>query len=216
MATFDLANTVKSVEYEEGHTPTELVITKVTDGESDQVFNVGDIVTVTWVDAFGANQTFTPEFIGTLSVTVSGKTQVYMVLEDTIFGVKAQYVVGLGPDDAPSTIIRTGASANFKAETFTVCFFPGTLIATPFGERKVEELVSGDLVVIGESGAVPTTWIARMGDKFRKRLGIARIVPVKWVGRQTVSTCFGPAERLMPVRFAAGSLGGGGATHSAA
>ncbi|TBX27797.1 Hint domain-containing protein, partial [Nioella sediminis] len=33
--------------------------------------------------------------------------------------------------------------------------------------------------------------------------------PVKWIGRQTVSTRFGPAERLMPVRFAAGSLGDG-------
>ena len=32
---------------------------------------------------------------------------------------------------------------------------------------------------------------------------------MKWIGRQTVSTFFGPAERLMPVRFAAGSLGEG-------
>ena len=211
MATFDLANTVKSVEYEEGHSPSDgLVVTKVTDGESDMVFNVGDTVTYTWIDAFDEEQTSTAEFIGTMSVTVSGKTQVFMVLEETILGTKVQVVVGLNPDDAPSTIIRTGASANFKAETFTVCFFPGTLIATPFGARKVEELVSGDLVVIGEYGAVPTTWIARMGEKFRKRLGIARAVPVKWTGRQTVSTRFGPAERLMPVRFAAGSLGGGG------
>ena len=38
MATFDLANTIKSVEYEEGASPTELVITQVTDGESDLVF----------------------------------------------------------------------------------------------------------------------------------------------------------------------------------
>jgi hypothetical protein len=36
-----------------------------------------------------------------------------------------------------------------------------------------------------------------------------RAVPVKWLGRQTVSTRFGPAERLMPVRFAAGALGAG-------
>ena len=36
-----------------------------------------------------------------------------------------------------------------------------------------------------------------------------RHCPVKWIGRQTVSTLFGPAERLMPVRFEAGSLGDG-------
>ncbi|MFV1877215.1 Hint domain-containing protein [Nioella sp.] len=34
-------------------------------------------------------------------------------------------------------------------------------------------------------------------------------VPIKWIGRQTVMTRFGPAERLMPVRFDAGSLGQG-------
>ena len=32
-------------------------------------------------------------------------------------------------------------------------------------------------------------------------------LPVKWVGRQTVSTRFGPADRMLPVRLTAGSLG---------
>ena len=45
------------------------------------------------------------------------------------------------------------------------------------------------------------------GDKVRTQDG--RTVSVKWIGRQTVMTRFGPAERLMPVRFAAGSLGNG-------
>jgi hypothetical protein len=36
-----------------------------------------------------------------------------------------------------------------------------------------------------------------------------RRVAVKWIGRQTVVTRFGPPERLMPVRFAAGSLSDG-------
>jgi len=46
-----------------------------------------------------------------------------------------------------------------------------------------------------------------IGDTVRTADG--RDVPVKWVGQQTVMTCFGPAERLMPVRFAAGSLDDG-------
>jgi hypothetical protein len=61
------------------------------------------------------------------------------------------------------------------------------MIATPGGSRAVEDLTRGDLV-LAEDG---------------------RVVPVKWIGRQTVSTRFNPAERLMPVRFAAGSLGNG-------
>ncbi|MFV1877111.1 Hint domain-containing protein [Nioella sp.] len=68
-----------------------------------------------------------------------------------------------------------------------LCFAEGTAIATPNGEVAVETLAIGDSVVTAEG----------------------RSVAVKWIGRQTVMTRFGPAERLMPVRFAAGSLGGG-------
>ncbi len=67
------------------------------------------------------------------------------------------------------------------------CFAAGTLITTPDGECAVEGLKIGDRVLIADGTAVH----------------------VKWIGRQTVSTRFGPAERLMPVRFAAGSLGDG-------
>ncbi|WP_420397717.1 Hint domain-containing protein [Nioella sp.] len=67
------------------------------------------------------------------------------------------------------------------------CFAAGTMIATPDGETAVETVQIGDLVSTGTGAAVA----------------------VKWIGRQTVMTLFGPAERLMPVRFAAGSLGDG-------
>jgi hypothetical protein len=70
---------------------------------------------------------------------------------------------------------------------FTTCFVAGTLIATPEKEVLIENLGIGDTVLTAK------------GDP----------IPVKWIGRQTVSTRFGPAERLMPVRFAAGSLGKG-------
>ena len=68
-----------------------------------------------------------------------------------------------------------------------LCLHEGSRIATSDGEVNVEGLSIGDTVM--------TT--------------IGTAVPVKWIGRQTVSTRFGPAERLMPVRFAAGSLGEG-------
>lgn len=34
-------------------------------------------------------------------------------------------------------------------------------------------------------------------------------MPAKWIGRQTVSTRFDPADRLRPVRMSAGALGNG-------
>ncbi|MFV1874343.1 Hint domain-containing protein [Nioella sp.] len=69
--------------------------------------------------------------------------------------------------------------------SYIYCFLGGTRIMTPQGEIEVERLTIGDPVLTAEGC----------------------IVPVKWIGRQTVSTRFGPSERLMPVRFAAGSLG---------
>ena len=36
-----------------------------------------------------------------------------------------------------------------------------------------------------------------------------RVVPVKWMGRQTVHKLFTPAERFVPVRVKAGALGNG-------
>ena len=80
----------------------------------------------------------------------------------------------------------TGNSLGFTQSTYTMCFAKGTLIATPKGEVAVETLQIGDPVVT-DGG----------------------VVPVKWIGRQTVSTRFAAAERLMPVRFSAGSLGDG-------
>ena len=76
---------------------------------------------------------------------------------------------------------------NMTEDPTPICFAEGTRIATPKGDAAVEDLRIGNMVLTAEG----------------------RAVPVKWIGRQSVSTRFGPAERLMPVRFAAGSLGGG-------
>ncbi|MES3674755.1 Hint domain-containing protein [Halomonas elongata] len=65
------------------------------------------------------------------------------------------------------------------------CFAAGTLIATPEGDVAVEDLTIGDLVMTAN------------GDQ----------VPVKWIGRQTVSRL--TAVRQPPVRIRQGALGGG-------
>lgn len=67
------------------------------------------------------------------------------------------------------------------------CFLTGTSITTPDGRTAVENLKVGDPILAANG----------------------KTIPVKWVGRQVVSTRFGPAERLMPVRVTAGALGDG-------
>lgn len=77
------------------------------------------------------------------------------------------------------------SSFSVTPEAYPPCFLTGTLIATPEGERPVEALRIGDPVITADG----------------------RAVPVRWIGRREVSLRFGPAERLRPVRLAAGSLG---------
>ena len=175
-------------------------VVKITDGKSSETtLKAGEAVTTT-----SANGDMSSNWVFKGTLTVDGVT--YPVLSH----VSGTALIAIGlPKDTPG-IPTTLSVSDLNTGDFTVCFFPGTLIATPSGERKVEELVSGDLVLIGNSRAIPTTWIARMREQIHQRLGFTRVVSVKWIGRQTVSTRFGPAERLMPVRFDAGSLGGWG------
>lgn len=86
---------------------------------------------------------------------------------------------------------ETDGSDTFVAGTASAgsanCFATGTRITTPAGMVAVEDLSIGDSVSAADG----------------------RSIPVKWVGRQVVSTRFGPAERLMLVRVTAGGLGDG-------
>ncbi|MEM9853485.1 MAG: Hint domain-containing protein [Pseudomonadota bacterium] len=61
------------------------------------------------------------------------------------------------------------------------CFVAGTLILTPAGERRIETLKPGDLVITHDSGAQPIRWIG------------ARTMPAK--------------GRFAPIRIEAGALG---------
>ena len=96
---------------------------------------------------------------------------------------KFSIVANPGPNQVtwPSTL------PTVTEQAFAFCFAAGTLIRTPGGEMEVEKLKVGDEVCT-------TT---------------GRLVPVRWLGKQTIFTRFGPAERLLPVRFKQGSLGDG-------
>jgi len=69
-------------------------------------------------------------------------------------------------------------------EPGSICFLPGTRIATPGGEVVVETLRPGDFVLTADG----------------------RAVPVRFLGRQTVLTLFTPPERANPIRIMAGAL----------
>jgi hypothetical protein len=78
------------------------------------------------------------------------------------------------------------APGEIKKTDFTtvICFLPGTQIATPAGEVAVEMLQRGDLVKSVDG----------------------RTVPVRWIGRQTVSMLFADPLRVLPICIKAGAL----------
>ncbi|SPF80392.1 Ig-like domain-containing protein [Pseudoprimorskyibacter insulae] len=62
---------------------------------------------------------------------------------------------------------RTDGSAPISTMTFEEienvipCFTPGTMIATPMGERKVEDLQPGDRVITRDNGIQTLAWVGR-------------------------------------------------------
>ena len=74
------------------------------------------------------------------------------------------------------------------AGPYVPCFTPGTLIATPRGERRVEELREGDRIITRDNG----------------------IQEIRWVGRKTMAGReLRSAAHLQPVLIQAGALGNG-------
>ena len=79
------------------------------------------------------------------------------------------------------------AVAPNSGSSFVICFLAGTLIATPGGERPVEALSIGDLIVTADGESAP----------------------VRWIGVQSVVTFFADPLHSFPIRIAAGALGEG-------
>ena len=82
----------------------------------------------------------------------------------------------------------TGTLNFGEIELIVPCFTPGTLIATPNGERLVEELQVGDRVITRDNGLQKIRWI---GKRALNRIDLLQ------------------APHLKPVRVRAGSLGAG-------
>ena len=80
--------------------------------------------------------------------------------------------------DSDDDIAADGSDANGKKRDLDYrdtipCFTPGTLIATPFGDRAIETLQVGDLVLTRDSGPQPIRWIGQ-----RTVLGVGDFAPI--------------------------------------
>ncbi|MEP3295337.1 MAG: Hint domain-containing protein [Pseudoruegeria sp.] len=81
-----------------------------------------------------------------------------------------------------------GTMDSKKSESVTVCFTPGTMIATPRGERPVEQLKAGDKIITRDNG----------------------IQEIRWIGGRPLSwNDLAASPFLQPILVKAGSLGNG-------
>lgn len=181
----------------------------VTDGESATwgTFKVGDTLTIEGrrlnQDSVFSTQeaTFLGTHVRTGMGTEAERTYLVFTFVDPTYSDTRYLLIGPHPGGTLDLATQFTEVDDIISENYFIpCFLPGTLIATPTGERRVEELAAGDMIL---SPPPPITHNI-LGNRPEYLP-----VPVKWIGRRVVSTVFGPVERLMPVRFAAGSLGDG-------
>ncbi|MCP4818938.1 MAG: Hint domain-containing protein, partial [Shimia sp.] len=81
-------------------------------------------------------------------------------------------------------VLNTRAAG--ESRSGVICFTPGTVIATPQGPRKIEDLREGDCVQTRDNGAQPVQWIGS------RRMTGARLFAM---------------PKLRPIRIRAGALG---------
>ena len=151
---------------------------------------LGNSNTASTYDTFTVNtQNFgTLDYIGTATLNgISGFLAKDLSSGNYYFFTSNQSL-GNGYFSGSYTADTTGTANTWNLATDSAnCFCAGTCIATPTGEVAVETLKADDLVLTAD--------------------GVA--APVRWLGRQVVSTLFADPLRVAPIRIRAGALGGG-------
>ncbi|SDX26571.1 Hint domain-containing protein [Ruegeria halocynthiae] len=120
--------------------------------------------------------------IDVFRVEVEGNLVGYITSEPLTPGTAYSFVrSNVTPDNAPDTT-DPGAIVDVP------CFAAGTMIATPEGDKPIETLAKGDLVLTADLGPQP----------------------IRWIGARSLTGAeLAAAPRLRPITIRAGALGAG-------
>jgi hypothetical protein len=157
-----------------------VIITDTKDSTNDNTGILGDITNDVLVGALSndPNNLQTGYYVGTGSNAADSSSGIVIKLSPDS---TQYYYLTNTPITAPigTAVIDVGFGT-----TTVICFVRGTMIRTPEGEVAVETLKRGDLVLASGGEAKP----------------------VRWLGRQTISTVFADPLRVLPIRIKAGAL----------
>jgi hypothetical protein len=147
-----------------------------------QTFPSGTVIEVEYVLTLedGAGNQYTA-----VAINLGGGSGTNATIEALIF------VGGLPPRGEPLQVVDVSNNPDVPYESITPpCFAAGTSLATPNGERLVDTLAPGDLVLTRDNGPQPVRWIG------------GRRVTAREIARAT-------KVRLAPVRIRRGAFGKG-------
>lgn len=157
----------------------DTITDNISNGSGDQPGVLGDVVPDTFSYSVGAISG-TANYFG-LAFNAGNQSSGFIAKADN---GRFYYVTNV----APTNFVHGQAYLTVEVgQECLLCFMRGTMIRTPEGESPVEALKCGDLVMTTDG----------------------RAVPVRWIGRQTVSSIFGDPLRFRPTRIKAGALGEG-------
>lgn len=138
-----------------------------------QGFGGGSGVNDTITDFEGESAVDTPVDIVDLSPHFTRWT----IAQDNFTQSGSDVIVTL-PDGATVTLNNILVEDLTPDNTLVPCFTPGTRIATPTGQRPVEELEVGDLVCTQDRGLQPIRWIGRREISGARMQAMPRFRPI--------------------------------------
>ena len=139
----------------------------VTDGKSTTwgTFKVGDTLTIQGKNE-NTNQVFSTQEATYLGIhvrtgtgTEAERTYLVFTFIDDEYSETRYLLVGPHPGSTIDLGSQFNGADDITEESYFIpCFLPGTLIATPKGERRVEELAAGDMILSPPPPSRTTSW----------------------------------------------------------
>ncbi len=130
----------------------------------------------------GAIDSFT--FFYDDTITIGGGTETVKTFQLTIGGTTRSFVMS----DNASTIPGAGVGVGFTLNSYSnytplnytslPCFARGTRIRTPHGEKPIQDIKAGDMVLTQDEGYQPVRWIGSTSLSQRDLIARAEMRPI--------------------------------------